>query len=107
MFTKHDIPPQKQLADGVQLKTLAYGDTMLSVEFRMRKGSRLPLHQHHHEQVGYLVAGKMRLTIGEEQYEVEPGDSWCVSGNVVHGAKVLEEAIAVETFSPVREDYLP
>jgi hypothetical protein len=27
--------------------------------------------------------------------------------NVEHGAEVLEDSVAVEVFSPVREDYLP
>jgi mannose-6-phosphate isomerase-like protein (cupin superfamily) len=49
----------------------------------------------------------IRLSIGEDTFDVEPGDSWCIPGNVEHGAEVLENAVAVEAFSPVREDYLP
>ena len=36
-----------------------------------------------------------------------PGDSWCIGGDVEHGAEILEDSVAVEVFSPVREDYLP
>jgi hypothetical protein len=27
--------------------------------------------------------------------------------DIVHGAQILEDSIAVEVFAPVREDYLP
>jgi quercetin dioxygenase-like cupin family protein len=60
-----------------------------------------------HEQTGYLVEGRMRLSIGTEEYEVEAGDSWCIPGGVEHGAHILEDSVAVEVFSPVRDDYLP
>lgn len=76
-------------------------------EFRLRKGSVLPRHAHPHEQTGYLVQGHLRLRIGTETFEVRPGDSWCIPGGVEHGAQILEDSVAVEVFSPVREDYLP
>ncbi len=60
-----------------------------------------------HEQTGYLITGKIRLTIGEQVFDVGPGDSWCIPGNTAHSAEILENALAVEVFSPVREDYLP
>jgi quercetin dioxygenase-like cupin family protein len=49
----------------------------------------------------------MRLSIGADTHDVRPGDSWCVPGGVEHGVDVLEDSVAIEVFSPVREDYLP
>jgi len=49
----------------------------------------------------------MQLSIGAETFEVEPGDCWSIPGNVEHAAEIIEDAIAVEVFSPVRKDYLP
>ena len=51
--------------------------------------------------------GKIRLSIGAEEFEAQPGDSWCIPGGVEHGAEVIEDSVAIEVFSPVREDYLP
>jgi quercetin dioxygenase-like cupin family protein len=65
------------------------------------------MHSHPQEQTGYLVDGHIRLTIGDETHDVAPGDSWCITGGVEHGAEVPQDAVAVEVFSPVREDYLP
>ena len=36
-----------------------------------------------------------------------PGDSWSIPGGMPHGAEVLEDSVAIEVFSPVRDDYLP
>lgn len=93
--------------EGIVRKTLVYGEKSLLTEFRMEQGSRLPQHKHPQEQVGYLVAGHIILYIGEEQHDIYPGDSWAILGDVEHAADILEDSIAVEIFSPIREDYLP
>jgi len=93
--------------DGVEQKTLVYGEKTLMAEFRLHKGATLPLHAHPHEQSGYLVKGQIRLTIGAEVHSVTPGDSWCIAGGVNHGAEAIEYSVAVEVFCPVRKDYLP
>ena len=49
----------------------------------------------------------MDLTIGNETRRIGPGDCLCVPGDTEHGAAPLEDSVAVEVFSPVREDYLP
>jgi quercetin dioxygenase-like cupin family protein len=92
---------------GIRRKTLSYGGATLMAEFRLKAGFPLPVHEHPHEQTGYLVSGRLRLTIGGETHDARPGDSWCVPGGVPHGAEVLEDAVAVEVFSPIREDFLP
>lgn len=107
MFRKSSSDGYKQVLDGIGQKTLVYGDKTLMVEFRLKQGAALPLHSHPHEQTGYLVTGRLRLTIGGHVHDVLPGDSWCITGNVPHCAECLEEAVAIEVFSPVREDYLP
>ncbi len=107
MFCKKDDAGYKKVLEGVELKTLVFGEKTLFTEFRLEKGNKLPRHSHPHEQTGYLVSGGIRLTIGDETYDVEPGDSWCIPGEIEHGAEILLDSVAIEIFSPVREDYLP
>ena len=96
-----------QTAAGIRRKTLIYGERTLTTEFWLEKDANLPIHSHPHEQTGYLVSGHMVLTIGENEYDVIPGDAWLVPGDVAHGATILADSVAVEVFSPVRQDYLP
>ena len=107
MFYKAQEDGFKQAMPGIQIKTLVYGDNTLLSQFKLDGGHTLPVHIHPHEQTGYLVSGRLKMTIGDEIFDVAPGDSWCVPGSTPHGAEVLEDAVAVEVFSPVREDYLP
>jgi quercetin dioxygenase-like cupin family protein len=107
MFYKSVEEGYKTAFEGIQLKTLVYGEKTLLCEFRLEGGKVLPKHRHPHEQTGYLISGRINLTIGDEMFEVEPGDSWCIPGDVEHSAEIIEDAVVVEVFSPVREDYLP
>ena len=106
MFTTHDGEDHETGLPGIRMKTLCFGDRTLMTEFHLAAACVLPLHSHPHEQTGYLVAGYLRLTIGDKRHEVRVGDSWCIPGGVDHGAEVIEDSVAVEVFSPVREDYL-
>jgi quercetin dioxygenase-like cupin family protein len=107
MFCKKDPAGYRTMVEGVQLKTLVWGERTLLCEFKIEKGASLPSHTHPHEQTGYLVSGRMNFTIGGETYEVEPGDGWSIRGDVEHAAEALEESRGVEVFSPLREEYLP
>ena len=107
MFQKSSRNGYSPVLPGIELKTLVHGEKTLMVEFVLEKACQLPKHSHLHEQTGYLVTGNIQLTIGSEEYDVMPGDSWCIPGGVDHGAKIIEDSVAIEVFSPVREDYLP
>lgn len=107
MFYKADENGYKEILPGIRLKTLVHGEKTLFAEFRMEAGSSLTRHAHIHEQTGFLVEGRVRLTIGQQTFEAGPGDSWCIPGNTGHSAEILEKSHAIEVFSPVREDYLP
>jgi len=107
VFTKHVSGQHKTPLPGIQMKSLCYGERTLMTEFILKQGSTLPVHSHPYEQTGYLVKGRIRLRIGTEEHEAGPGDGWCIPMGVEHGARIVEDSIAVEVFSPVRQDYLP
>lgn len=107
MFQKHSQSGYATALKGIEQKTLVYGERTLMAEFVLKKGSTLPRHSHPHEQTGYLVKGRIRLSVGTEDYDARPGDSWCIPSDVEHGAEIMEDSVGLEVFSPVREDYLP
>ena len=107
MFNKSDVSGYRDALDKIKLKTLVYGEKTLLAEFKLEKGALLPKHNHPHEQTGYLVSGRIDLTIGDVTHQAMPGDSWCIPANVDHHAVALENSVAIEVFSPRREDYIP
>jgi quercetin dioxygenase-like cupin family protein len=106
-FRKKGSGASRQLVEGVHFSALVYGEKTLMGEFRISKGAAIPPHAHPHEQTGVMISGRLRFNIDGDIIEVEPGDSWCIPGNVEHSVKSLEDSVVIEVFSPVREDYLP
>ena len=106
MFYKSDPSDYKQILPGVFMKPLTYGDNSLLCEFQLKQGSIIPDHQHPQEQTGYLISGRLRFSSDEGDIIVEPGCSWNFKGRKVHRAEVLENSVAIEIFSPIRQDYL-
>lgn len=106
MFGIHSDSGYVETLPGISVKTLCHGASTLMSEFRLKAGAALPEHSHPHEQIGYLVSGRMKLHVGASSRELRPGDSWCVPGGLLHRAEIYEDSVAIEIFSPVREDYL-
>lgn len=107
MFSEKESSGYIPVTEGITRKTLVHGIHTLMTEFVLKKGAILPAHRHPQEQTGYLVSGHMVLTIGNDVHEVRAGDSWMIPGDVEHRATIVADSVAVEIFSPVRDDYLP
>ena len=107
MFVKYNNQGYQEKLKGVKLKTLTYGNKTLMASIKLSEGAIIPQHQHLHEQTGFLISGNLEFIIDGDIFIAGPGDSWTILENILHGVEALEESIIVETFSPVREDYLP
>jgi quercetin dioxygenase-like cupin family protein len=107
MFKKYTDQDYLTPIEGIKMKTFVYGDNSLLTRFHLQKGSLLPLHSHPQEQTGCMISGKMKLVIDGEEFIAEPGDTWSIKGGIEHRAEIIEDSVAIEVFSPVREDYLP
>jgi uncharacterized RmlC-like cupin family protein len=44
------------------------------------------LHQHPNEQMGVVLSGSLRFTVGAEERELRPGDTYAIPGGVPHQA---------------------
>ncbi len=107
MFGKNSKTGCNDPLKGIRQKTLVYGERTLMAEFLLSKNSALPMHSHPYEQTGYLVKGHILLKVGDAQQDTYPGDLWCIPPDVIHGDEIIEDSIAIEIFSPPREDYIP
>jgi quercetin dioxygenase-like cupin family protein len=91
---------------GLTRRVLAHNAKIMLVEHIMQKGSVFPLHQHPHEQLAYVIKGRLLIECGNDKYTVTEGDSWVIPGGVSHRVTALDESIALDIFTPAREDYL-
>jgi quercetin dioxygenase-like cupin family protein len=91
---------------GVEIRTTAGTNLMLSV-VRLEPESVVLEHSHPHEQMGYLLEGRLEFTVGGVTQLLGPGDVWRIPGGVVHRVRALDQpAVALDVFHPIREDYL-
>jgi quercetin dioxygenase-like cupin family protein len=102
-----DVEPT-EAADDVYLALLAGGDEMNVQHFRIEPGASVPVHDHPHEQVGYIVAGELTFVAGEdgEEIVVGPGDSYSLAGGEPHGAENRgdDPVVGIDVFSPPRDN---
>lgn len=93
------------IAAGSARKTLGWGERTLLSEVSFVKDGVVPVHSHPHEQIGYVSRGAIEFTIGDRVVILRAGDAYLIPGNVPHGCHALEDSLAIDIFSPVREDY--
>jgi quercetin dioxygenase-like cupin family protein len=90
---------------GLRRQVMSYSPSMMLVRHRMVKGWVGTKHSHPHEQMVYIVSGKIRFTSPEGTFDTKAGDSFLVAGGVEHQASALEDAEVLDIFTPMREDY--
>ncbi len=84
----------------------AYNDKLFLAEHRMEKGWVGARHSHPHDQIVYVISGRLKVTCGDETFEVGAGDSFVVRGGIEHQAAALESSHVIDVFTPCRHDYL-
>jgi len=96
----------EELGGGVSRKFLGYDNQIMMVLVKFEKGAVGSPHQHFHTQATYCAAGKFEFEIDGEKQVVNAGDGVYIEPNLLHSAVCLEAGMLIDTFSPVREDFL-
>jgi quercetin dioxygenase-like cupin family protein len=102
---KAEVEPLEQLP-GIHRRTMGMTDKGMLCEFFLERGYEVPTHTHPQDQVGYVISGELEMTIDGEVRICRAGDSYAIPGDVVHGARILADTLAIDVFSPPREDYM-
>jgi quercetin dioxygenase-like cupin family protein len=103
-YTWNEIPAT-ELTPKIK-RRLVSGEKAMSVHFTLTAGAALAEHQHPHEQITHLLSGKIALIISGEKIIVQGGDVVVIPSNAPHSVEVLEDSVAIDLFSPPREDFL-
>ena len=82
-----------------------HGDRMTAGDVLLDPETDIPIHQHPHEQLTYLLEGRMEFVVGDEKHLMEPGDIAIIPGGVLHGGRTITRCRVIDTFAPARDDY--
>lgn len=102
-----DIPREEVTSEiGRRLVT---GEHLMLAQVYLKKGSLVPKHSHHNEQITWILEGALEFRLGEDGSEVvvvRAGEVLRIPGHLPHEALALEDTLDVDVFSPPREDWL-
>ncbi|GGD85672.1 cupin domain-containing protein [Paenibacillus nasutitermitis] len=93
-------------AAGISRKIFPPGGNIMSMMIRFDTGAKGPAHAHPHEQLTFVISGRLALTMSGQTHIVGAGEQIFVPGDVEHAVEALEDSVVVETFTPLREDLL-
>ena len=66
-----------------------------------------PPHTHPHEQITYVVDGELLFFLGEEKHRLKQGDVFSVPPGIPHCIQTISVHVRlIDSFSPIREDFL-
>ena len=74
---------------GVVRQIMAYNDDLMMVKVK-----------------SYVASGVFEFTTDGETKIVHPGDGIYMKPGVLHGCRCLEAGVLIDTFSPIRKDFL-
>ncbi len=97
---------EKETMNSSLVRQVIHGEKMTVAKIHLRKGGIVPLHHHINEQLSILEKGRLRFTVGDKEVLMNPGDMVMIPGDVPHTVEALEDSVAVDINSPVRQDWL-
>ena len=105
-----DEVPYETVREGLQRKIIHTANLMTVIlDFTDGPWSNPePYHSHPHEQTSYVESGEiMFLCEGEEARHLKAGDMFAVPSGQRHTIRLLKaEARLIDSFTPIREDFL-
>jgi quercetin dioxygenase-like cupin family protein len=87
-------------------RQMVVGNKLMLAHVFLKKGAHVPRHQHHNEQVTYILEGALKFAIDGKEIVVRTGEVLCIPSNMPHEAWALEDTLDLDVFDPPREDWL-
>lgn len=96
----------EDLGGDVRRQIMGYNDDIMMVKVRFETGGVGAPHTHPHSQVTYVASGIFKFTTDGETQIVRAGDGVYMKPGILHGCECLEAGVVIDTFTPLRKDFL-
>jgi len=97
--------PDEKVTDQITRRVLS-GEKEMIVWWSMKAGAHAAAHRHPHEQIFWVISGRIDFRLGDDKRTCVAGDVGVIAGGVEHEAGFPENTEVVDVFSPPREDFL-
>jgi unsaturated pyranuronate lyase len=105
VYTRWNDVEVEQLSPTLSRQFIVGTDVMIARVY-LKKGALVPMHQHHNEQVTYILEGALEFLVGGKQVVVRAGEVLCIPPHVPHQARALEDTVDLDVFNPPRQDWI-
>ena len=96
----------EDIGGGLKRQMLGYNQELMAVKIWFSEGAIGYNHKHRHSQVTYVVEGEFHFNIDGVTKVLKAGDSCLIPPFADHGATCHTGGILIDTFSPLREDFI-
>jgi mannose-6-phosphate isomerase-like protein (cupin superfamily) len=99
-----DVEPGSTLPAGMSRRAVVIDGMMLALHEAFPNLKCKP-HCHESSQITYMLQGRLRMCIGDEEQVIAPGEFAYMPSNVKHSIESLDEfVVALDVFTPARPD---
>ncbi len=96
---------EREQLNALLVRQVVHGEKMSVARIELAKGCVVPEHAHANEQITVLQKGKLRFRFPGRELVVEAGAVLQIASNEPHEVVALEDSVALDVFSPPREDW--
>jgi unsaturated pyranuronate lyase len=95
----------ERVNDSIDRK-MVMGERLMMVMYRFAPNQSWPEEVHEAEQGGYVLRGKIELTLPAQDVKriLGEGDGYLIPSRIPHSWRVLEETVLIDFFSPPRRE---
>jgi len=97
--------PAEQLSPTTSRRYLST-ERVTIARFELKRGGVVARHSHENEQVTSVLSGALKFKFDGQEVVVRAGEVLQIPSWLEHEVDVLEDTVAVDVFSPVRQDWI-
>ena len=113
-LTPKGLPLQHHVWDSVEIEELnplllrqfVVGTNVMLSRLFLKEGSIVPLHDHHNEQLSYVLEGALKFWIDGRELIVNSGEVLLIPPHMPHKVEALQDSLSLDIFNPPREDWI-
>ncbi len=100
--------PVEQVTPKMQ-RQLVYGEKVMIAKMKFKDGFLVQQHSHDNEQITQVISGTIRFWFGknkEQMFDLNAGEIVVIPANVPHEALMVGDVEEIDTWAPIRKDWL-
>lgn len=97
---------KKEILNDKLWRKVVNGEKITMAQLRLSKDCLVPVHHHENEQISVILEGALKVNLEGQEVLAHAGEVLVIPSNVPHSVVAIEDTLAMDVFSPVRQDWL-